>query len=250
MTDESSHDRTPKRESRDSTRDTADAETKTGLSKQDRVLRQFGNQAVQRLARDGDLPRGLGTAGTGGSRHSNARADSRPDRPASEVSPGSTLTVSRVPTEAVIHRQVDQPRDEQGRFAEKDRPDSDKKYSIDRRPEYASGQAEAVWEAAKQAGLDNEVRDPNTGEVLTWDRSKSRFRQWHMGHKDGREYRVLLEYYLRDRISEERFKQEYQDPDHYRPEKPGPNMSGTYEGSGEYWQEEFGPLDKDGDTNE
>jgi len=45
-----------------------------------------------------------------------------------------------------------------------------------KRPKYAEGQVDAVWEAAMQP--DGNVYDPNTGELLTWDKTKSRAGQW------------------------------------------------------------------------
>jgi hypothetical protein len=73
------------------------------------------------------------------------------------------------------------------------------------------------------------VYDPNTGELLTWDKSKSRYQQWHMGHKPGHEYRDLLQKLRRGEITEKQFKQEYNKASHYQPESPSANMSHQYE---------------------
>ncbi|KRE92157.1 hypothetical protein ASG89_33440 [Paenibacillus sp. Soil766] len=48
------------------------------------------------------------------------------------------------------------------------------------RPKYGNGQVDEVWENAKDA--DGRVYDPNTGEELFWDTTKSRAGQWDMGH--------------------------------------------------------------------
>ncbi|WP_083893768.1 HNH/ENDO VII family nuclease [Halovivax asiaticus] len=116
-------------------------------------------------------------------------------------------------------------------------------------PPCASGQVKAVWQRAKQESPDGTVRDPNKPWiVLEWDRSESRADQWHMGHKENREYRHLLEYYLRDVISERELVNEYHDPHHYRPEAPKENSSRKHEGDGEYWVETFGPLPEGDDS--
>lgn len=167
-----------------------------------------------------------------------------------EVMRGSEPAVQRMAKTGIhIQRHLDQPRDEKGRFDYKEKEEyPDKKYNIDNRPSYASGQVEEVWEAAKQKSPDGKVRDPNKPWiVLEWDRSKSRGDQWHMGHREDREYRYLLEYYLRGIISEKEFIEEYQNPEHYQPEAPKENMSGNHEGDGEYWQEKFGLLEENGE---
>ncbi|MFC3959233.1 GH-E family nuclease [Halovivax cerinus] len=64
---------------------------------------------------------------------------------------------------------------------------------MEHRPPYAPGQVEAVWQRAKEESPDGKVRDPNSGDILTWERLKTRGDQWHMGHKEGHEYRYLLE---------------------------------------------------------
>nr|WP_239524523.1 GH-E family nuclease [Halogeometricum borinquense] len=45
-----------------------------------------------------------------------------------------------------------------------------------------------MWKQAKEKGLDEKVRDPNTTEILEWDRDKPRRGQWDMGHEPGEEY--------------------------------------------------------------
>ncbi|MCX7572394.1 polymorphic toxin-type HINT domain-containing protein [Tumebacillus sp. DT12] len=48
------------------------------------------------------------------------------------------------------------------------------------RPSYGKGQVNEVWDNAKD--VDGKVYDPNTGEELAWDKSKSRAGQLDMGH--------------------------------------------------------------------
>jgi hypothetical protein len=164
---------------------------------------------------------------------------------AQRVMRGGKIGVHRMRKSDIhIQRWKNQPRDDIGRFAEKDRQQYEgKKYGRDRRPPYAPGQIEQVWEQAKSEGLDNNVRDPNTNKILHWDTSEGGGKGWHMGHKSGREYRYLVEYYLRGIISENEFVSEYQNPDHYQPEAPIENISGRHEGEGEYWEQKWGPLE-------
>ncbi|MCJ2186968.1 GH-E family nuclease [Novosphingobium beihaiensis] len=102
-----------------------------------------------------------------------------------------------------------------------------KPYSNPRnRPSYGAGQVEMVWENAQQNGR---VFDPNTGELLTWDRSVSRAGQWDMGHLPGQEYRALHGRYMSEEITLKEFLQEYRNPNNYRPESPSSNRSRRYE---------------------
>jgi len=94
------------------------------------------------------------------------------------------------------------------------------------RPPYGSGQVETVWANAQQNGR---VFDPNTGDLLTWDRTASRAGQWDMGHLPGREYRVLHRRYMDDELTKDEFLKEYRDPLNYRPESPGSNRSRRHE---------------------
>lgn len=73
------------------------------------------------------------------------------------------------------------------------------------------------------------MRDPNTHQVLTWDKSKSRFWQWHMGHRPGKEYRLLRQKFINCIITRKKMLDEYNDPKNYYPEHPIANMSHKYE---------------------
>ena len=98
-----------------------------------------------------------------------------------------------------------------------------------RRPKYAPGQVEAVWEKARAASSDGIVRDPHTGKPLYWNKSMSRAGQWDMGHTPGNEYRKLHARYMADDIDKSEYLREYRNVDNYVPEDVHANRSHTYE---------------------
>ncbi len=94
------------------------------------------------------------------------------------------------------------------------------------RPEFddPEGIVNAVWEKAKQP--DGKVYDPGPKQKeLTWDKSRNRWDQWHMGHKPQHEYAKLVDDYVKGRITAEEFHHEYNNPDNYHPEDPIENMN-------------------------
>jgi hypothetical protein len=96
------------------------------------------------------------------------------------------------------------------------------------RPErYRKGVATRVWENAKDAN--GKVFDPNTGEELRWDPSRSRDGQWDMGHVKGKSYDQLRKDFIEGRISRQQFLDEYNNPANYRPEARSPNRSRRYD---------------------
>ncbi|RUM72906.1 MAG: hypothetical protein DSZ09_00775, partial [Sulfurovum sp.] len=95
------------------------------------------------------------------------------------------------------------------------------------RPSYKKGQVEDTWKNAKDRN--GKVTDPNTGEELTWDKSKPRNGQWDMGHVPTKEYRKLHKKYMNGDISKEKFLKEYQDPNNYRPELVKTNRGRKHE---------------------
>lgn len=95
------------------------------------------------------------------------------------------------------------------------------------RPPYGKNQVEDTWEQSKSK--DGKVYDPNTGEELPWDKTKSRNGQWDMGHKSGHEYRDLHKDYMDDKITYEEFLKEYQNPKNYQAESVSGNRSHKYE---------------------
>jgi hypothetical protein len=96
-----------------------------------------------------------------------------------------------------------------------------------KRPPYAKGQVETVWNKAKLPN--GKVYDPNNGQELTWDTSKPRTGQWDMGHITGKEYRTLHQQYMNEDISYDEFMHEYQNPDNYQPESIHGNRSHEFE---------------------
>jgi RHS repeat-associated protein len=95
------------------------------------------------------------------------------------------------------------------------------------RPGFRKGFVEKVWESSKDAN--GKVFDPNTLEELTWDKFKSRFDQWHMGHKPDKEWRRLKQEYIDGNKTWEEVTDEYNNIDNYLPESPKSNMSGEFE---------------------
>ncbi len=91
------------------------------------------------------------------------------------------------------------------------------------RPAYQEGLVEKVWEASKSP--DGKVRDPyDPSKELHWDKSRSRYDQWHMGHKRGHEYNKLVDQYVDGKITWEKFIEEYNNPKNYQAEDPIGNM--------------------------
>lgn len=96
-----------------------------------------------------------------------------------------------------------------------------------KRPKYGEDQVDEVWEAAKDKN--GRVFDPNTGEELFWDKSKSRAGQWDMGHKPGHEYRDLHKSYMDGKITKEQFLEQYRNTNNYHPESVSANRSHKFE---------------------
>lgn len=95
------------------------------------------------------------------------------------------------------------------------------------RPSYKQGQVEKVWESAKQ--VDGNVYDPNTGEIMRWDKTQGRNGQWDMGHIRGQKYKDVHSDYMQGRMSKRDFLDWYQNPDNYKPELPKNNRSRAYD---------------------
>jgi hypothetical protein len=92
---------------------------------------------------------------------------------------------------------------------------------------YREGVVEKVWENAKDTN--GKVFDPNTGEELHWDRSRNRDDQWDMGHKKNKSYDQLKNDFIEGRISRQKFLDEYNNPENYRPEAVPANRSRRYQ---------------------
>ncbi len=95
------------------------------------------------------------------------------------------------------------------------------------RPKYGKNQVKDVWNSAKD--IDGKVYDPNTGEELSWDTSKSRAGQWDMGHTPENKYSEWHKKYIDGEITKKEFLEWYRNPNNYRPESPSANRSHKYE---------------------
>jgi RHS repeat-associated protein len=80
---------------------------------------------------------------------------------------------------------------------------------------FRSGVRQRVWDAAKDENGD--VYDPLTGKKMDPNEP------WDMGHKPGYEFSKHVESAQRRGISRDEFLDEYNNPDHYRPELPSSN---------------------------
>lgn len=83
---------------------------------------------------------------------------------------------------------------------------------------YRKGVRETVWEQAKAQG-GGIVRDPLTGQEIHFEDA------WDMGHKPGYEFRKHQMSAQRRGITRKQFLDEYNNPNHYRPELPSSNRS-------------------------
>lgn len=103
-----------------------------------------------------------------------------------------------------------------------------REYLMANRPAYRQGLEEEVWAQAKTRG-NGRVYDPTIKplKVLSWDRSKDRWDQWHMGHRQNHEYAKLVVRLDSEEIDETTFYREYNNPDNYRPQDPDENMKGV-----------------------
>jgi len=90
-----------------------------------------------------------------------------------------------------------------------------------RRPSFRKGIIERVWEKAKRKN--GKVYDPDTGKVITWDKTKPRRGQWDMGHKEGREWWRQVRDFLSGKKTRKQLRDEYNDPSNYHPELPSSN---------------------------
>lgn len=85
------------------------------------------------------------------------------------------------------------------------------------RPAWRAGMRDKVWEQAKDTH--GRVRDPVSGKYM------SKNQPWDMGHKPGYEFKKHQESAAQRGISREKFIDEYNNPNHLRPELPESNRS-------------------------
>lgn len=93
----------------------------------------------------------------------------------------------------------------------------DKEVSYSRPSGFRKGVRDKVWDNAKEA--DGLVKDPLTGKTM------KKSDPWDMGHKPGYEFRKHQVSAQERGISRGNFLDEYNNPDHYRPELPSSNRS-------------------------
>lgn len=93
------------------------------------------------------------------------------------------------------------------------------------RPKHRQSTINKAWENAVNNSLNGKVYDPNTGELLNWDKFKKRQGQWDMGHKPEFKYSKELQRLKNGEITEEEFLKNYHNSDNYRPEDPSSNRS-------------------------
>lgn len=93
----------------------------------------------------------------------------------------------------------------------------EKPVSYDRPSGFRKGVRDKVWDSAKDA--DGKVKDPLTGQEM--DKSQP----WDMGHKPGFEFRKHKESAKEREITRKEFLDEFNEPEHYRPELPSSNRS-------------------------
>ena len=93
------------------------------------------------------------------------------------------------------------------------------------RPKFRKGVVEKVWKNAVEKSPDGLVRDPNTGEILQWNKSQARRGQWDMGHTPGNSYKKLVDDLRAGKINQKEFLDEYNNSDNYIPEDPSSNRS-------------------------
>ena len=99
---------------------------------------------------------------------------------------------------------------------------NNKKASIYSRPSgFIKGVREKVWKNAQRDANGN-VISPSGDIIKEGD-------AWHMGHKPGYEFRKHQISAERRGISRQQFLDEYNNPDHYRPELPKDNLRHIYE---------------------
>lgn len=106
--------------------------------------------------------------------------------------------------------------------ATKQLSENPKKISYSRPSGYRKGMREAVWEQAKIEG-GGIVRDPKTGIEMNYNDP------WDMGHKPGFEFRKHQKSAQNRGISRKQFLDEFNNPNHFRPELPSSNRSHSLE---------------------
>ena len=80
-----------------------------------------------------------------------------------------------------------------------------------------------------QVDLDGTLRDPNTGETITWNPGESRKGTVDFGHVEGMKYSDAFKDYKSGKISLNELKEFQFNPENYQLETPSSNRSHLYE---------------------
>ncbi|MGU3375209.1 HNH/ENDO VII family nuclease [Chryseobacterium sp. M5A1_1a] len=91
------------------------------------------------------------------------------------------------------------------------------------RPAWKGKTIDDVWSNAKNT--DGKVIDRQSKSEITWDKTKPRGEQWHMGHKEGYEFNKHQKSSAERGIGVDQFRKEYNTAGHVEPELPKSNLS-------------------------
>ena len=91
------------------------------------------------------------------------------------------------------------------------------------RPKFRKGVEEQVWDDNKHS--DGKVYDPDSGEEIEWTKGTPRVGKWDMGHKPGFEFWRSVIRFMKNLMTKKELRDEYNDPNRYRPELPKSNRS-------------------------
>ncbi len=104
------------------------------------------------------------------------------------------------------------------------------------RPAWRKDTITDTWENAKDS--EGKVWDRVSKKEITWSDDKTRGEQWHMGHKEGHEFRKHQKSAAKRGIGVNQFRDEYNNAKHIEPELPSSNLSHKGEAKDDVY---FGP---------
>ena len=96
------------------------------------------------------------------------------------------------------------------------------------RPKFRKGVVDDVWNLAKR-NAKGDVICPSTNKILTWTKGKSRWNQWHMGHKPEFKWSRTVKDFKDGKITWKELLDKYNVVENYHAEDPIANMSHLYE---------------------
>jgi len=91
------------------------------------------------------------------------------------------------------------------------------------RPSWRAKTIDDTWNSAKNS--EGKVIDRQSQSEITWDKTKPRGEQWHMGHKEGYEFAKHQRSAGQRGIGVDEFRKEYNHAAHVEPELPKSNLS-------------------------